>query len=125
VRTRERFPLAWAMTQNNLGNALQTWGEREGSAEHLKEAVAAYRAALEVRARERMPVHWALTQINLGNALWTLADREKTPARLNEALAAYQTALNIFVRAGADYHAGITRRRIKRLEDIVKSRRAS
>jgi hypothetical protein len=40
-------------------------------------------------------------------------------------LAAYQTAFNIFVRAGADYHAGITRRRIKRLETIVKARRAS
>ena len=33
--TRERAPLDWAMTQNNLGNALQTLGER------------AYRAALE------------------------------------------------------------------------------
>ena len=27
--TRERVPLDWAMTQNNLGNALRTLGERE------------------------------------------------------------------------------------------------
>jgi hypothetical protein len=27
--TRERVPLGWAMTQNNLGNALQKLGERE------------------------------------------------------------------------------------------------
>ena len=27
--TRERVPLDWAMTQNNLGNALWTLGERE------------------------------------------------------------------------------------------------
>ncbi len=27
--SRERVPLQWAMTQNNLGNALQTLGERE------------------------------------------------------------------------------------------------
>ena len=32
--TRERVPLDWAMTQNNLGNALQAWraGERHGAA---------------------------------------------------------------------------------------------
>jgi hypothetical protein len=28
-RTRERVPLDWAMTQNNLGLALQALGERE------------------------------------------------------------------------------------------------
>jgi hypothetical protein len=28
-RTRERVPLDWAATQNNLGNALQALGERE------------------------------------------------------------------------------------------------
>ena len=41
------------MTQNNLGNALRTLGEREDGTERLEEAVAAYRAALEVRTRER------------------------------------------------------------------------
>ena len=44
---RERVPLDWAMTQNNLGNALQTLGERESGTARLEEAVAAYRAALE------------------------------------------------------------------------------
>ena len=46
-RTRERVPLDWAMTQNNLGNALRTLGERESGTARLEEAVAAYRAALE------------------------------------------------------------------------------
>ena len=46
-RTRERVPLHWAMTQNNLGNALLTLGERESGTARLEEAVAAYRAALE------------------------------------------------------------------------------
>ncbi len=36
------------MTQNNLGNALETLGEREEGTARLEEAVAAYRAALEV-----------------------------------------------------------------------------
>ena len=47
--TRERVPLDWAMTQNNLGNALATLGERETGTARLEEAVAAYRAALEER----------------------------------------------------------------------------
>ncbi len=46
-RPRERVPLDWAMTQNNLGNALWTLGEREPGTARLEEAVAAYRAALE------------------------------------------------------------------------------
>ena len=46
-RTRERVPLEWAMTQNNLGNALRTLGERESGTARLDEAVAAYRAALK------------------------------------------------------------------------------
>ena len=45
-RTRERVPLDWATTQNNLGNALWTLGERESGTARLEEAVAAYRAAL-------------------------------------------------------------------------------
>jgi len=38
-------PLDWAAAQNNLGNALQTLGERESGTARLEEAVAAYRAA--------------------------------------------------------------------------------
>ena len=43
------MPLDWATTQNNLGNALRTLGEREAGTARLEEAVAAYRAALEER----------------------------------------------------------------------------
>ena len=68
-RTRERVPLDWATTQNNLGNALRTLGERESGTARLEEAVAAYRAALEEWTRERVPLDWATTQNNLGNAL--------------------------------------------------------
>jgi tetratricopeptide (TPR) repeat protein len=51
--TRERAPLDWAMTQNNLGTALRRLGERESGAERLLEAVEAYRAAIEEWTRER------------------------------------------------------------------------
>ena len=39
----------WALTQNNLGIALRTLGERKRGTARLDEAVAAYRAALEER----------------------------------------------------------------------------
>ena len=97
-RPRERVPLDWAMTQNNLGNALLTLGERESGTARLEEAVAAYRAALEERTRERVPLDWAMTQNNLGIALSTLGERESGTARLEEAVAAYRAALEEWTR---------------------------
>jgi tetratricopeptide (TPR) repeat protein len=96
--TRERDPLNWAMTQNNLGNALSTLGERESGVEKLKEAVSAYRAALQERTRERVPLEWAMTQNNMGNALQTLGGRESGVERLNEAVSAYRAALEEWAR---------------------------
>ena len=81
------------MTQNNLGNALRTLGERESGTARLEEAVAAYRAALEERTRERVPLDWAMTQNNLGNALCDTRERESGTARLEEAVTAYRAAL--------------------------------
>jgi tetratricopeptide (TPR) repeat protein len=81
------------MTQNNLGGALQTLGERESGTARLEAAVAVYQAALQERTRERVPLDWAATQNNLGNALWTLGERESGTARLEAAVAAYQAAL--------------------------------
>jgi tetratricopeptide (TPR) repeat protein len=80
--TRDRVPLDWAVTQNNLGNALWTLGARESGTARLEEAVAAYRAALQEWTRDRVPLQWAATQNNLGIALWTLGERESGTARL-------------------------------------------
>jgi len=91
--TRERVPLQWATTQQNLGNALRTLGERESGTARLEEAVAANRLALAEWTRERVPLQWAMTQNNLGNALWALGERESGTARLEEAVAAYRLAL--------------------------------
>ena len=96
--TRERVPLDWAMTQNNLGNALWRLGERESGTARLEEAVAAYREALQEYTRERVPLDWATTQNNLGNALWRLGERESGTARLEEAVAAYREALKEYTR---------------------------
>jgi hypothetical protein len=61
-----------ATTQNNLGTALSTLGERESGTARLEQAVAAYRDALQERTRESGPLQWAMTQSNLGLALSTL-----------------------------------------------------
>ena len=50
-RTRERVPLDWAGTQNNLGLTLSRLAERESGTARLEEAVATYHAALEERTR--------------------------------------------------------------------------
>ncbi|KCZ54096.1 hypothetical protein HY29_03215 [Hyphomonas beringensis] len=89
--TRERVPLKWAMTQNNLGTALQTLGVR-GNDDALRDAIAAYREALKERTRERVPLKWATTQNNLGNALLTLGERGDDDS-LHDAIAAYRDAL--------------------------------
>ena len=93
LRPRERVPLDWAMTQNNLGNALAILGEREAGTGRLEEAVEAFRAALLERTRERVPLDWAMTQNNLGNALQALGEREAGTGRLEAAVAAYRAAL--------------------------------
>ena len=76
-RTRERVPIDWGGTKNNLGNALEALGERESDTAKLEEAVAAYREALKQSPRERVPLDWAVTQYHLGNAVATLGEREQ------------------------------------------------
>ncbi len=91
--TREKVPLDWAMTQNNLGTALRRLGERESGTERLQQALAAYRAALEELTPEKVPLDWATTQSSLGNALQSLGERESGTERLELAVGAYRAAL--------------------------------
>lgn len=91
--TRERTPLDWAATQNNLGNALSLLGAWESGTARLEEAVAAYRAALEEWTREPAPLRWARTQTSLGEALVGLAEREGDVARAEETVEAFPSAL--------------------------------
>jgi tetratricopeptide (TPR) repeat protein len=90
---RERAPLVWASTQNNLGTVLSRVGERQSGTTKLEEAVVAYREALKELTRDRVPLEWAMTQNNLGAALYLLGDRESGTAKLEEAVFAYREAL--------------------------------
>ncbi len=105
VRTEAAHPVDWAMTQNNLGTALQAQGARvggEAGAGLLGEAVAAYRAALRVCTEAAHPVDWATTQNNLGAALRAQGARvggEAGAGLLGEAVAAYRAALRVYTEA--------------------------
>ena len=92
-RKRDRVPLQWAETQNNLGNALRALGDRETGTGSLAMAVAAYRAALEELTHDRTPLQRATTQNNLGGALAAIGERETGTARLDEAVATWDACL--------------------------------
>ncbi len=96
--TRESNPEAWARTQNKLGTALQTLGER-GDEDALHEAIGAFRLALEVRTRDAAPTQWAATQNNLGAVLAMLGARDE--GALREAIAAFRSALEVRTRDAA------------------------
>jgi hypothetical protein len=53
--TRDRVPLQWAQTQNNLGRILLDLGRRLESAEHLRAALDAFEKSREVFATTESP----------------------------------------------------------------------
>jgi tetratricopeptide (TPR) repeat protein len=149
-RTRDRRPLDWAMTETNLGAALERLGEREIGTDGLEQAVAAYRAALapvatyyatlEEDTRDR--VSWiivAAIQMNMGAVLETLGEREGSSARLEDAVAADRAALDEYTRDRAPLRWALTQINLggalltlgeregntARLEDAVAAYRAA
>jgi Asp-tRNA(Asn)/Glu-tRNA(Gln) amidotransferase A subunit family amidase len=112
---RERAPLDWAETQNNLGGALRVLGER-GDDDALRRAVAAYEAALEERTRERAPLDWATTQSNLGTALRVLGERGDDQA-LRRAVTAFEAALSEVSRRNAPAYVAAIERNLARARD--------
>jgi len=74
------------MTQNNLGKALLTLGERESGTARLEEAVTAYRSALEEWTRTRVPLDRAMTTGNEGVVLMLIAERRKDAKTAKQAL---------------------------------------
>lgn len=65
VRTLERFPMDYAMTQNNLGNAYNTLAEVEAKADNCKKAIRAYEESLKVFTKDEFPETYPLVEDNL------------------------------------------------------------
>jgi|SRR6516225_5754241 hypothetical protein len=78
---------------------LSTLSERQTGMEHLEQAVAAYRVALEEYTHERVRLNWAMTQNNLGTALCRLGEWESGTERLEEAVAAFSACLTVIEMA--------------------------
>jgi tetratricopeptide (TPR) repeat protein len=74
-RTRERVPLEWAATQNNLGDALITLGRYEKGTEHFEKAVHACSLALEEGTPTAAPYLNPVVQENLDHAMRLLEER--------------------------------------------------
>ncbi|NEO14418.1 MULTISPECIES: CHAT domain-containing tetratricopeptide repeat protein [unclassified Moorena] len=93
VFTREAFPIDWASTQTNIGNAYyhRIKGEK---AQNIEEAIACWQQALTVFTFEAFPEYWARTQTNLGNAYRDRIKGEKAQ-KIEEAIACYQQALRV------------------------------
>jgi tetratricopeptide (TPR) repeat protein len=94
--TRERVPLQWAATQNNLGNVLRRIGER-GDTTALRQARDIFAAALQERSRDRVPFQWAATKINMCIVLRLLGERGDDQAR-HQAVSCYKDALEVVSR---------------------------
>jgi hypothetical protein len=95
------------MTQNNLGNALATLGERESGTARLDEAVKAYRAALEELTRERVPLQWAATFGNQGVAVMQIADRTNDAVMAENAAAQIESAYAMLRDGGHETWAAV------------------
>ena len=95
---RERVPLRWASTQNDLGNVLLALGQREGEKTRLEAAITAYLEALKEWTLERAPLDRATTQNNLGLAFWVLGERESGTGRLETAVTAFRNVLMEWTR---------------------------
>lgn len=98
VRTRDRYPMDYAMTQNNLGVDYQRLARVERQAENCKMAIKACQEALEVYAIDRFPMDYAMTQNSLGNAYKTLAEVEHRGENCKLAIKAYQEALKVYTK---------------------------
>jgi tetratricopeptide (TPR) repeat protein len=113
-RNRERFREQWAATQNNLGNSLEVQGARTARKEGrelLSEAVAAFKASLEIYTREQYPERCAATETNLGNALDEQAKRtagKEGRELLTQAVTAFNTALGIYSRKAPSHEWAMT-----------------
>ena len=97
-------PSEYAMTQNNLGNALQ-YAPSSHPVANLLRAIEAYDEALKVRTPREMPVEYANTVANKANALLNLPDDPQHPALGNtgntaKARVLYREAMTLFERHG-------------------------
>src|SRR2546421_41524 len=70
------FPMDWAATQNNMGNAYSSLPGKDLEARqaNLKRAISCFTSALQIYTLEAFPGDWARTQHNMANAYYNMPD---------------------------------------------------
>lgn len=112
---RDQEPLAWADTQNNLGNILAAQGQQRRDAELYEKAIQCFNHALDEFNQEKSPLAWSATHYNLGTAKQALGRQLDDTKLLKASIDAYTNALLVWSRketpvewASAMHQLGIT-----------------
>lgn len=90
---RAQQPLAWAQTQNSLGNIFAAQGQQQREALLFEKAIECFNHALEVFSQEESPREWATTQYNLATAKQALGRQQGDVKLLKSSAENYTTAL--------------------------------
>jgi tetratricopeptide (TPR) repeat protein len=118
-RTRERVPQEWAMTQNNLGAALQSLGKRQEDPLLLEKSAAAYENALLEVTRERSAMGWAMTLANLGAVRMTMADMTRDNDVALLALNDFDEVVSYFQEASHAQYMELAEEQRKYAQELV------
>ena len=90
---RDQEPLAWAETQNSLGNILAAQGQQQRDVGLFEKAIQCFNHALEEFNQGKSPLDWAATQYNLGTAKQALGRQLGDSKLLKASIDAYTNAL--------------------------------
>ena len=97
-KLRQQDPLAWAETQNRLGNILGAIAQQLHDPVTFQKAVTCFSLALEEYSQEDFPLEWAETQANLATALQALGRLESDAKALSKAVDAYTAAILVYTK---------------------------
>jgi tetratricopeptide (TPR) repeat protein len=95
-KSRNQNPVAWAETQNNLGNVFAALGQQRRDTDLFERAVQCFNFALEEFRQGDSPLEWAATQYNLGTANQALGQLLEATGPLKVAIDAYTNALLVW-----------------------------
>jgi tetratricopeptide (TPR) repeat protein len=95
---RDKDALAWAETQNSLGNILAAQGQQQRDVVLYEKAIQCFNNALEEFNQEKSPPDWAATQNNLATAKQALGRQLDNSKWLKESIDAYTNALLVWSR---------------------------
>ena len=95
---RTQQPLAWAETQNCLGNIVAAKAQQLRDDALFEKAIECFKQALAEFDQEKSPLDWAATQNNLATAQQALGRQQDSAKLLKESTDAYTNTLLVWSR---------------------------